>query len=221
MILCDWMGMDLILKCQSSDFCIAWTTNHKDSAFFLLFPLVHFRIFTWIFGFLVPSQRQVWCGWCLALQGRCLLATTGPARGLLGIMLWHVASCKPMTQNLAFTGSSVSSQSSRRTVLQESRKQALQLTISKVLAGPANSFPLPSKPLTHLPDGKRLRTRTPMQWCAMHEANQGDAGAFQTFYTALSLSLSLSLWCLYMNIYCNTYVCILDWLWSYFTSTNY
>lgn len=194
----------------------AWTTNHKDSAIsFCYSPLVHFRISTWISGW----QLQVWCGWCLAGQGRCLLATTGlPSRGV-GIMTWGIlwtygilrtyaskptCTCSIHWKPLCFFSRRKLDAPTRDTN-QESRKQALQLTISKM----GSAFER-ARLCNDVPCMKQIKEMRPV----LSKAVTTSTSMFSNFlYCSLSLSLC-------RNIYWNTYVYILDWFRSYFTSTN-
>lgn len=58
MSLCDWIGMDLILKCQSRDFCMNNKSQRFTKTLQFLFAIPHRFTFEFLPEFLVNSSRS-------------------------------------------------------------------------------------------------------------------------------------------------------------------
>ena len=221
MSLCDWIGMDLILKCQSRDFCMNNKSQRFTKTLQFLFAIPHRFTFEFLPEFLVNSSRSGVDDVLLAKADAFLRLQDYLPEVLVS---WHEASCEPMesyepmTRNLlvlvVFTGSSVFF-SQRKLSTNSWRTRSLE---NRPFSWPSARWEAPSNEHAYAMMCHAWSKSRRCAQCCLKPWRPRPL-CFQTFYTALSLSLSVSL-C--NNIYWNTYgyIYILDWFRSYFTSTN-
>ena len=93
MSLCDWIGMDLILKCQSRDFCMNNKPQRFTKTMQFLFAIPHWFTFEFLPEFLVNSSRSGVDDVLLAKADAFLRLQDYLPEVLVS---WHEASCEPM-----------------------------------------------------------------------------------------------------------------------------